>query len=74
MARTHGQIVKDAGRDPEVADAIGAKSHQVRDWRLRNSIPKEWWNLFAEHGYATLKELADSADIRVAPTDQRPAA
>lgn len=29
--------------EKDLAGAIGAKPHQPRDWRIRNSIPPEWW-------------------------------
>lgn len=56
--RSHKQIVVDAGSDEELAAVLGVKVHQPRDWRLRDSIPPEQWLDFANHGFATLEELA----------------
>lgn len=63
MADTHAQIVARKA-DPIVAEAVGAKLHQVRDWRLRNSIPSDHWKAFADAGLATLDELAEAAASR----------
>lgn len=65
--RTHGQIVREAGTDSEIADKLGAKQHQVRDWRLRDFIPAERWSGFAANGWATLEELADAAEAKRLP-------
>ncbi len=58
--RDHQTIISQAGRDEEVAEAIGgdAKPFNVRDWRLRNRIPAERWVRVASLGWATLEELA----------------
>lgn len=64
MSRTFKQIVIDAGSDAEVAVLVGARQHQPRDWRLRNSIPAEFWRAFSDKGLATLDELAGAAEHR----------
>jgi hypothetical protein len=61
MAEPHAKIIKRNGSDFEVAEKIGAKAYQVRDWRLRNSIPAEQWKPFADHEMASLDELAEAA-------------
>jgi hypothetical protein len=73
MADTHAQIVKRGGKDQEVAERIGAKPYQVRDWRLRNSIPSEHWKAFSDSGIATLEELAEAAAQKVS-SPERPGA
>lgn len=62
---THAEIVSRSGSEAELALALNVKKHQVRDWRLRNSIPPERWQAFAEAGYATLEELAGAAAARI---------
>lgn len=58
-----------AGKDAEVAIALGVKPHAARDWRLRDSIPAERWNDIVAAGFATLSELADAASMRLASAD-----
>lgn len=58
---THADIVARNGADAELALRLRVKSHRVRDWRLRDSIPSEMWQAFAEGGLATLEELAEAA-------------
>lgn len=67
--RSHQQIVKDAGRDEEVASLVGddVKFFNVRDWRLRDSIPAERWKRFVDLDLATYEELAaHAASVRAA--------
>jgi hypothetical protein len=59
--RTFEQIVTDAGKDEEIALALGVKKHNVRDWRLRKSIPAEHFNDFVDRNWATHRELGDAA-------------
>lgn len=61
--RTHAEIIAKAG-DDAVAQGLGLKKHQPRDWRLRNSIPAEYWSALDAAGIATLAELADAAAAR----------
>jgi hypothetical protein len=68
MVRTFRQIVKDAGTDPDVAQKLGAKVHQPRDWRVRDSIPPEFWARCDALGIASLAELAAAAERRFSPT------
>jgi hypothetical protein len=70
---THADIVKRSGTDAALADTFGVNSHQVRDWRLRDSIPPERWEAFALKGYATLEELAGAAAAKKFSAE-RPAA
>ena len=63
---THADIIARIGRDAEVASRLGVNVHQVRDWRLRNSIPSEKWKALAEAEMATLEELADGAAAKAA--------
>jgi hypothetical protein len=54
-------IIADAGSDATIAQALGLKPHQPRDWRLRNSVPAQHWQEFARRKWATLEELAAAA-------------
>jgi hypothetical protein len=54
-------IVERAERDHDLVSLLGVQKHQVRDWKLRDSIPPERWQAFATHGLATLEELARAA-------------
>ena len=54
-------IITDAGSDATIAQALGIKPHQPRDWRLRNSVPAQHWQEFARREWATLEELAAAA-------------
>lgn len=47
-----------------VAEATGASIHTVRSWIQRESIPAEHWKLFADRGWATLEELAETVKPR----------
>ena len=68
--RSHTQIVTDAGADAAIAELIGANVHQVRDWRLRDSIPAEWWARLTEREFTSLEELAAAAERkRLAPVE-----
>lgn len=61
--RDHPEIVKTAGIEA-VAEATGASIHTVRSWIQRESIPAEHWKLFADRGWATLEELAETVKPR----------
>ena len=67
---THADILSRAGKDAEVAALLHVNSHQVRDWRLRNSIPGEKWKAIADAGICTLEELAEIAASRVSSPTQ----
>ena len=41
-----------------MAEALGVKPFNVRDWRLRNSIPAERWQAMVSLGWTSLEELA----------------
>ncbi len=64
--RSFKEIVEQAG-DDVLADRLGVKRHQPRDWRIRDSIPAEYWEAVARHRFATLSELAAAAASRRAP-------
>ncbi|MEM6413178.1 MAG: hypothetical protein AAF720_00790 [Pseudomonadota bacterium] len=57
--------------DAALADGIGARPHQPRDWRIRNNIPSEWWlpiEAFAKQNNRpdiTLSKLAVLASERL---------
>jgi hypothetical protein len=57
-----------------VAEATGASIHTVRSWVQRNSIPAEHWKLFADKGWATLEELAETIKPRKPRSDEQTAA
>ena len=59
--RDHQQILVDAGSDGALAAQLGpdVKPFNVRDWRLRNSIPAERWKRVVDLGFATYEELAE---------------
>lgn len=61
---SHADIITRNAPDARTADLLGVKLHQVRDWRLRNSIPAEHWKALSEAGLATLAELAEGAAAR----------
>ena len=62
--RSHTEIVEQAGADAALAVQLNVKVHQPRDWRLRNSIPPEFWLTFKEAGFATLDEQAAAAKAK----------
>lgn len=51
----------DAGSDGAIAAQLGpdVKPFNVRDWRLRNSIPAERWKRVVDLGFASYEELAE---------------
>ena len=63
--RSHSDIVKAAG-PAEIALARGKSIHTVRSWVIRDRIPADEWAAFAERGWATLEELAESLARKVA--------
>lgn len=71
--REHGEIVKAAGVEA-VAESTGASIHTVRSWIQRESIPAEHWKLFADHGWATLEEMAETVKPRKAAEPEAKAA
>lgn len=56
-----------------LAEGLDLKPHQPRDWRIRNSIPPEWWGRTVEFAAAngvpdvTLECLAKLAEKKIAP-------
>lgn len=67
---THADIITRTGTDAEVAQTLGVNLHQVRDWRLRDSIPAERWHAIAKADMATLDELAEIAAAGAATPSQ----
>lgn len=67
--RDHAEIVKEAGIDA-VVEATGASIHTVRSWVQRGGIPAEHWKLFADKGWATLDELAETIKPRKPRSDE----
>lgn len=71
--RSFAQIIEAAEKsDQDLAnelsvDGAEVKAHQVRDWRLRGSIPAEHWARLTDLGFATLDELAQAAEARKFP-------
>ena len=63
----HAEIISRNGKDADVAAKLGVNLHQVRDWRLRNSIPAEKWQAISDASLATLEELAAAAAAKAAP-------
>lgn len=59
--RTHSQIIKDAGGVAVVATAVRVSPNTVKQWARLSSIPAPYWRVVADHGFATLDELADDA-------------
>jgi hypothetical protein len=67
--RDHPDIVRTAGV-AAVAEATAASIHTVRSWIQRESIPAEHWKLFADKGWATLEELAETVRPRERKADE----
>lgn len=67
--RDHPDIVRAAGIET-VAEVTGASIHTVRSWIQRGGIPAEHWKLFADHGWATLEELAETVKPRERKADE----
>jgi hypothetical protein len=67
--REHGEIVRAAGVEA-VVESTGASIHTVRSWIQRESIPAEHWKLFADHGWATLEEMAETVKPRERKTGE----
>lgn len=74
--RTHGQIIKEAGGVSAVAGAVRVSPNTVKQWARLSSIPAPYWRVIADHGFATLDELADDAAAKarasVAPANDTP--
>lgn len=47
-----------------MVEATGASVHTVRSWIQRESIPAEHWKLFADNGWGSLEELAETVKPR----------
>ncbi len=69
--RSHSQIIKDAGGPSRLIArlALSTPVYTVRSWVARNSIPAPIWRSLADHGLATLEELAADAAQRAAAND-----
>jgi len=67
--RDHPEIVRAAGVEA-VAAATGASIHTVRSWVQRESVPAEHWKLFADKGWASLEELAETIKPRKPRSDE----
>jgi hypothetical protein len=63
--RCHRDIVTAAGADADLAPMIAedVNPFNVRDWRLRNSIPANRWKRFVDLGFTTYEELAAQAPL-----------
>jgi len=59
---THEQIIRSAGKVADIAKLCSVKSVAVYSWVHRGSIPAKYWAIFARAGFATLEQLADSAE------------
>lgn len=74
--RTHQQIINDAGGVSGVAQVTGVSANTVKQWRRLDSIPAPYWRTIADHGFATLDELADGvadrARARAVPANDTP--
>lgn len=69
IMRSHSQIIKDAGGPANLIATLNLTStpiHTVRSWSARNSIPAPVWQSLADHGLATLEELAADAAMTAA--------
>lgn len=71
--RSHQTILKEAGPDAAVAEALGVKPFNVRDWRLRQSIPAERWKQIVDLGWTSYEELAAAVAKSIAANDAAPA-
>lgn len=73
--RDHRQVLVAAGTDAEVAARLSSdvKPFNVRDWRLRNSIPAERWKRVVDLGWASYVELALHVAVPDPANDDAPA-
>lgn len=72
--RDHQQILVDAGSDSTLAVQLGldVKPFNVRDWRLRNSIPAERWKRVVDLDWASYEELAQHVASSAPANDALP--
>lgn len=54
----------DAGGVSSLAKITGVSANTVKQWRRVDSIPAPYWRIIADHGVATLDELADAVADR----------
>lgn len=57
---THADIVKQAGKAPELADKLGVSVHTVRSWIARNTIPPAHWYDFEQLGFSKVSKIAEA--------------
>ena len=58
--RNHSTIVQEAGAE-QIALLTGKPIYTVRSWRVRGSIPSEYWAALIGAGHATAEELIAAA-------------
>lgn len=62
--RTHLQIIEDAGGPTALARAIDVPVNNVKQWKLKRSIPAAHWIAVEAARISTLAELAHGATAR----------
>lgn len=55
----HREIVRRVG-SRVIAETLGLSIHTVNAWAGRGRVPGEFWHDFAQHGWASLEELAST--------------
>lgn len=80
---TFTDLIKRADPDAQTPDAalrarlavdgVAVELHQVRDWRLRNGIPPEYWGALSRTGLVSLEELAAAAAAKKLPSSSEAA-
>lgn len=63
MTRTHADIIDAAGGASALARTIGVNPNTAKPWRRLSSIPAAYWASVAQHGIASLEELAAAAAL-----------
>lgn len=64
--RNHQQIIDAAGGITKLAETLALDPNTVKAWRKGNSIPGRYWAEIEDAGFASVRELADSAKAPVA--------
>lgn len=76
---SHSDIISLWPSYSSLAEDLGVKAHAVQKWKMRDSIPGEYWTRIAEdaqrRGLAgvTLETLADYAASKAAPSSEKAA-